>query len=224
MNIGLFDREVQIIENDWYEKISTMEFLKICSNFTVQHLLERDMFEKRMKKGGAVHLHEFLYPILQGYDSYVLDTDAELSGTDQTFNALIGRTLQKRLNNKEKIIITTKLIADEQTGEKMSKSTGTGIFFDLSSNGAENMFGSVMSLPDTMIFPVFLGATETPLAKIGEYQKKIQGGANPLDVKMKLAEEVLSLIYDTRRVQIAKESFITQFQRKKLQNKVKKLQ
>jgi tyrosyl-tRNA synthetase len=116
--------------HDWLSKMNFEDVIKLSSNFTVQQMLERDMFGKRIKENKPIYVHEFFYPLMQGYDSVAMDVDIELCGTDQTFNALVGRTLQKRINNKEKSVIAVTLMENPKTGELMSKSKGTGVFLD----------------------------------------------------------------------------------------------
>lgn len=148
--------------SEWLAKLSFSEILNLSSNFTVQQMIERDMYQKRLKDGSPIYLHEFLYPLMQGYDSVAMDVDAELCGTDQIFNALSGRTLMKKLKNKEKFVIALNLIANPATGELMSKSNGTGVFIDQSPN---ELFGSIMSLPDPMLEPLFVNCTRIPLSE-----------------------------------------------------------
>jgi tyrosyl-tRNA synthetase len=118
------------------------------------------MFQKRLKDNTPIYVHEFMYPLMQGYDSVAMDVDAELCGTDQIFNALAGRTLIKRLKNKDKFVLALNLIANPKTGELMSKSNGTGVFID---QPAPQLFGAIMALPDPMIEPLFLNCTRIPL-------------------------------------------------------------
>ena len=145
--------------SNWYSKMKLATFLGIAKKVTLQHLLERDMFEKRIGSGDPIYLHEFLYPILQGYDSVSLEADAEMCGTDQTFNALVGRDLAKKFLGKDKFVIVNNLVEDMDTGKLMSKSEGYGVFIDMSPDGARNMFGKVMSLPDGFIEPLFINCT-----------------------------------------------------------------
>ena len=119
------DDGAKIVKNSkWLSKLSFGDITRLSSNFTVQQMIERDMFDKRIKEGNPIYLNEFLYPLMQGYDSVVLGVDVEIGGTDQTFNMLAGRTLLKKLKNKEKFVITIDLIVDPKTGKKMSKSEG----------------------------------------------------------------------------------------------------
>ncbi len=148
--------------SEWLGKLSFADILSLASNFTVQQLIERDMFQKRLKEGAPIHLHEFMYPLVQGYDSAAMDVDAELCGTDQIFNALAGRTLMKKLKDKEKFVIALNLVANPVTGQLMSKSNGTGVFIDQSAN---DLFGSLMALPDPMLDPLFVNCTRIPMTE-----------------------------------------------------------
>jgi tyrosyl-tRNA synthetase len=163
------------------------DVLNLASYFTVQQMLERDMFQKRITEAKPIYLHEFLYPLMQGYDSVVMDVDGEVGGNDQTFNMLVGRDLMKDMKNKEKFVITLKLLADNSTGKKMSKSEGNAIFL---SDSSEDIFGKVMSWPDEMILSGFELCTKTPMMEITEMDKKMKVGDNPRDFKLRLAEEV----------------------------------
>ena len=141
-----------VYNSEWLSKLSLKDLIPLASNFTVQQMLERDMFEKRLNKNIPIYLHEFLYPLMQGYDSAVLDVDVELCGTDQIFNALAGRTLLKRLKNKDKFIIALNLMENPKTKELMSKSKGTGVFLSSLPN---EMYGAIMAQPDEMIEILF---------------------------------------------------------------------
>ena len=167
----------------WLSKLNFTDIVEIASNFTVQQMIERDMFEKRIKEGTPIHLHEFMYPLMQGYDSVAMDVDAELCGTDQIFNALAGRTLMKRLKNKDKFVIALNLVANPKTGELMSKSNGTGVFIDQS---AEQLFGALMSLPDPMIEPLFMNCTRIPMN-----EKDVLMAKGPRDAKAAVAYDIV---------------------------------
>lgn len=146
----------------WLAELKFSDIIEIASNFTVQQMIERDMFEKRIAAGTPIHLHEFMYPLMQGYDSVAMDVDAELCGTDQIFNALAGRTLLKRMKDKDKFVIALNLLANPATGELMSKSNGTGVFID---QPADKLFGALMALPDPMIEPLFVNCTRIPMSE-----------------------------------------------------------
>jgi len=181
--IKIDDKEnpVKIVYNhDWLSKLTFEDVIDIASNFTVQRMLERDMFEKRLKEEKPIYLHEFFYPLMQGYDSVALDVDIEMCGSDQKFNALAGRTLLKKYKNKEKFVFITTLLENPKTGEKMmSKSLGTGVFIDWDAN---KMFGSIMAQPDENMNQLFIDTTFLSLEEIDEVMKS----ENPRDAKMKL--------------------------------------
>jgi tyrosyl-tRNA synthetase len=161
------------------------------------------MFEKRMKENTPIHLHEFMYPLMQGYDSVAMDVDVEVCGTDQTFNALAGRTLQKRLKNKDKFVVALNLIANPKTGELMSKSNGTGVFINLPPN---ELFGAIMALPDPMIEPLFVYCTRI---QVGEKESVMAKG--PRDAKAVIAHDIVKRIYGEEMANGALQSFENTF-------------
>ena len=171
--IDLKDKKnpVEIVYNhDWLSKLDFEDIINLASNFTVQQMLERDMFEKRIAEEKPIYLHEFFYPLMQGYDSVELDVDAEMCGTDQKFNALVGRSLMKKLKNKEKFVIITTLLENPVTGEKMmSKSLGTGVFLDES---ADNMYGKLMAQPDENLPQLFIDCTYVCIEEIEKIKKE----------------------------------------------------
>lgn len=190
--------------NDWLAPLSLEDTLNLASNVTVQQMIERDMFQKRLKEGKPIHLHEFLYPLMQGYDSVAMDVDVEVCGTDQTFNALVGRTLLKKLKNKDKFVVAVTLMGNPKTGELMSKSKGIGVFLD---SVANDMFGQIMSQPDEMIEILFVNNTNLPLGEIDKIIKE----NGPRDSKMILASEIVSIFHGKESAAEAKENFINTF-------------
>ena len=170
----------------WLSKMDFSDILELTSHFTVPRLLERDMFQERLKEGKTVYLHEFMYPVMQAYDSVMMDVDGEVGGNDQTFNMLCGRDLMKGLKNKEKFVITGKLLTDN-SGKKMGKTEGNMIAL---SDSPEDMFGKVMSWTDEMIGHGFELCTRIPMGEVEEIKKAMTGGANPRDFKLKLAYEI----------------------------------
>ncbi len=214
-NILNFDDEENPVlikyNSEWLGKLKFADVLELASNFTVQQMLERDMFEKRMEKGTPIYVHEFMYPLMQGYDSVAMDVDVELCGTDQIFNALAGRTLLQKLKKKDKFVIAANLIADEITGQLMSKSNGTGIFLDLSS---KDLFGAVMAQSDGMIKPLALGCTRLELDEIEEMTK----AENPRDAKLQLAFEITKIYHGEEKAREAKKYFINTFSKKEIPN------
>ena len=195
----------------WFKKISLEKFLGLLRETTVQHLLERDMFQKRIDSGKPLYAHEMMYPILQGYDSVALQVDAELCGTDQVFNALVGRTMVRRHIHKEKFIIAMNLI--QSNGVMMSKSNGTGVFVDIEKGGNHRMFGSIMALPDGFIDPLLRGCTRIPMHEI-ENMRIQDGGTATRNAKIKLAREIVRMFWGENLAEVAEKSFITQFSKK----------
>jgi tyrosyl-tRNA synthetase len=195
--------------HDWLSKMSFEDVISLASNFTVQQMLERDMFEKRIEAGEPVHLHEFLYPLMQGYDSVAMDVDVELCGTDQTFNALAGRTLLKKLKGKEKFVVTLTLMENPVTGELMSKSKGTGIFLDANAN---EKFGQVMAQPDEMTKVLLVNCTLLSLPEIDD----IMRAENPRDAKLHLAKEIVTIYHGAEEAKKAEQYFIDTFSKKQI--------
>jgi len=177
------DNPVEVKYNsEWHNKLSFADVIELSSNFTVGRMLERDMFQKRMEEEKPIYLHEFMYPLMQGYDCVAMDVDGEVGGNDQTFNMLAGRTLMKQLKDKEKFVLTGKLLADS-SGAKMSKTAGNMIAL---SDTPEDMFGKVMSWGDDMILSGFELCTTVPMAEI----KDMDSSSNARDLKLRLAFEI----------------------------------
>lgn len=179
-----------VFNSQWWEKLTYLEAMsKIGYHFTSQQLLERDMFQKRIKAGNPPTVPELLYPMMQAYDSVMLRVDAELGGTDQIFSMLAGRELVKRFLRKEKFVIAKKLLADPRTGEiLMSQSRGRYIAIDESPN---EMFGKIMALPDEVLPDCFEVWTQIPMAGV----KKILSNTKPMEAKKRLASEVIALLH-----------------------------
>ena len=193
--------------SEWLGKMSFADVVELASNFTVQQMLERDMFDNRMKEGKPIYLHEFFYPLMQGQDCVAMDVDGEVGGNDQTFNMLAGRTLMKATTGKEKFVVTSKLLADP-TGKKMGKSEGNMIRL---SDTSDEMFGKIMSWTDGMIIPGFEILTKEDFAAV---EKELTGGANPREVKARLARAVVAQYFDEAEAQAASDRFDQLFQKK----------
>lgn len=214
--IDFNDKEnpVEVVYNhDWLSKMTFEDVINLASNFTVQRMLERDMFEKRIKEEKPIYVHEFFYPLMQGYDSVQLEVDVEMCGNDQKFNALCGRTLLQKYKNKEKFVFITTLLENPITKQKMmSKSLGTGIFLD--SNNIE-MYGKVMSQPDENILQLFIDCTYVEMDEIKKIKKDLsENKANPRDLKMRLAYEIVKIFHGGKLAQEAQDYFISTFQKK----------
>lgn len=193
----------------WLGKMKFADVLDLASHMTVQQMLERDMFEKRIEEGKPIHIHEFMYPLMQGYDSVAMDVDIELCGNDQTFNALAGRTLMKQLSSKEKSVISTKLLEDS-TGKKMGKTEGNMVSL---LDTPEDMFGKIMSWTDGLILPALELCTDVPLGEIAQIKKELDGGTNPRDAKARLAREIVTLYHGDKEAVRAEAAFNNTFQK-----------
>jgi len=214
--------EIEFVFNsEWLGKLTLNELMDLGSHFTVQRMLERDCFEKRIKEQKPLYVHEFFYPLMQGYDSVALNVDAEIGGTDQMFNMLAGRTLVKDYQNREKIVITTTLLENPVTGEKMmSKSLGTGIGLNES---PDEMFGKTMALPDEGIIQVYTDCTYLTMDQIKEIEKELKKGANPRDIKMKLAHELVKMYHSEKDANAAEANFISTFSKKEIPDDIKEI-
>lgn len=219
LDIRNAENPVRIVKNsEWLSKLDFSKIIELASAFTVRQMLERDMFEKRMKEEKPIYVHEFFYPLLQGYDSVALDVDAEIGGTDQTFNMLAGRTLQKKYNRKEKFVITTTLLENPVTGKKlMSKSEGGYIALN---DSPREMFGKTMALPDEAIVSVFTDCTYIPLSEIAEIREGMKDGSlNPRDAKIRLAKSLVGIYHGSKHA-VAEEYYFTEtFSKKHIQEK-----
>jgi tyrosyl-tRNA synthetase len=187
----------------WLAKMNLAQFLEVAGYTTLQRIEERDMFEKRKEEGKPVFTPEFLYPIMQGYDSVAMDVDGEVGGNDQTFNMLMGRDLLKSMKGKEKFVIATKLLTDP-SGKKMGKTEGNMITL---LDSADDMFGKVMSWTDEMIRPAFEILTRVPTEEIA----KIVKAPNPRDAKERLAKEVVAFFFGKKKAEAAAKNFQRMF-------------
>lgn len=195
----------------WQDKVSFRDLIEISSNFTVQQMIQREMFQKRLQEEKAIYLHEFLYPLAQGYDSVVLNVDLEIGGSDQLFNMMRGRDLQKAINKKEKFVLIQKLLEDDK-GNKMSKSEGNVVWL---SDDHINMYAKVMSWADGLIKPGFEMCTAVSSEELKAIEKKLQSEkTNPRDLKMQLAFEVTKIYHGEKMAIKAQEDFVNKFQKK----------
>lgn len=209
-----FDGEnpVEILYNgDWLNKLGLVDILNIAGRFSLQQMEERDMFVERKKKGEPINLREFLYPLLQGYDSVAMKVDLELGGSDQTFNMLCGRTLVKAYLNKEKFVMTTPLLTDNQ-GKKIGKTEGNVIALNSPPN---QFYGMIMSLSDDVIVKSFEYLTEEPMEEIKNMAMKIKSGENPMIYKKKLAFTLTAMLNSKKEAEEAENYFQSAFQERK---------
>ncbi|MEK7473436.1 MAG: tyrosine--tRNA ligase [Patescibacteria group bacterium] len=192
-----------MFNSEWLGKMKFADVLDLSSHFTVQQMLERDMFQTRLSEGRPIHLHEFLYPLMQGYDSVAMDVDGEIGGNDQTFNMLAGRTLMKQLKNKEKFVIANTLLIDP-TGKKMGKSEGNMIAL---TDAPEDIYGKVMSWTDGMIVPGLKLCTDASDEEIKKIETAMKKRENPMAFKRDLALRVVGWLVGEKEGARAAEHF-----------------
>ena len=206
---------------DWLEKLNFNDLVKISSQFTISRLLERDMFQERIRAGGEVWLNELMYPLMQGYDSVAMDVDLEIGSSDQLFNALVGRKLQKIFRNKEKFILITPMLLGLD-GRKMSKTYGNTV--NLTDPPAE-MYGKLMSLKDELILQYFQLCTNLPLKEIKEMERELRRKEiNPIEAKSRLAREIVTIYHGWEKAEEAEKEFNRVFREKKLPLKIPVIQ
>ena len=206
----------------WLAGMLFGEAMDLASNFTMQQMMERDMFQKRIKENKPIYMHEFFYPLMQGYDSVALNADIEIGGTDQTFNMLVGRILVKNLQGREKFVITTTLLENPITKQKlMSKSLGTGIGLNES---PIDMYGKTMSQADENIPQLFTDCTYIGMDEINKINEKLkEGKINSRDLKMKLAYEIVKIYHGEKKAKEAEENFAKTFQKKEIPEKIEEV-
>ena len=197
-------------QSEWFEKFTLADVFRLGYQKTVAQMLKRDHFEKRFQAGNEIYLSEFLYPLLQGYDSIAVEADVELGGTDQTYNLLVGRELQERQGMPPQQIVTCKLIVGLDGTQKMSKSLGN--YITLTADPVD-MYGKLMSLPDDAMRPYFEGLTYVPLSEINASEAAMRAGTlNPRDVKMHMARAIVTEFHHAQAAQEAETAFKRQFQ------------
>jgi len=189
---------------EWLSPLTFADIIKLASNFTVAQMLERDMFQERMKANAPISMHEFFYPLMQGYDSVALKSDVELGATEQTFNLLAGRVLQKAYGQKPQDIMTVPILVGTDGKMKMGKTTGNYIGVNESGN---EMYGKVMSIPDDVIITYFELATSASDEKIAEIKKALDSGENPRNLKMQLASQIVTEYHSAEAANTAEEYF-----------------
>jgi tyrosyl-tRNA synthetase len=187
-----------LFNSEWTDKLSPKDLVQIASNVTYAQMIERDMYQERIKKGFDIRFHELLYPIFQGYDSVAMDVDLEIGGNDQLFNMMVGRTLMKTIKNKEKYVLTTKLLVDQE-GKKVGKTTGNALFLD---SRPEKFFEGIMDFPDETIELGFELLTEVPMDGIKE---KVE--SDPYVEKLNLAFQIVTMLWGRNEAIRAKQVF-----------------
>lgn len=198
-----------MFNSEWMNKLTSADLIKLAATHTVARMLERDDFHKRYTSGQSIAIHEFLYPLIQGYDSVAMQADIELGGTDQKFNLLMGRELQKHFKQKPQTVITLPLLPGLDGIKKMSKSLGNYIGIDESPN---EIFGKVMSLSDETMWLYFELISFRSIAEIKKLRDEVANGKNPRDIKFLLGEEIVERFHNREAAIHARENFISQFQ------------
>jgi tyrosyl-tRNA synthetase len=211
-------QKTQILFNSsWLNQLTPVDLIKLASSYTVARMLEREDFHKRYTSNHPIAIHEFLYPLLQGYDSVAMKADIELGGTDQKFNLLMGRELQKHFGMAQQVVITLPLLVGLDGVKKMSKSLGNYIGIDES---PDQIFGKVMSLSDETMWAYFDLVSSQTLAQIKALKQQVKDGMNPRDVKFLLAEEIVARFHSKEAARGAREQFIAQFQKKEMPDEI----
>jgi tyrosyl-tRNA synthetase len=201
--------------SEWLEKLTLMELIQIAAKKTIAQMLQRDSFKLRLDKGIDVYAHEFIYPLMQGYDSVVVKSDVELGGTDQTFNNLVGRDIQKAYNQSQQVVITVPILVGLDGKEKMSKSKGNYIGV---TDNPNDMFGKVMSISDDMMENYFTLLTDLHTEKIAELTNSNK--THPKEAKVLLAKTIVAQCYDMQAAESAAEQFEKVFAQKQLPDEI----
>ena len=199
-----------VFNSEWLGKLGTEGMIRLASNYTVARMLERDDFKKRFSNNQPIAIHEFIYPLLQGHDSVALEADVELGGTDQKFNLLVGRELQKSAGQKPQVAITLPLLVGLDGEKKMSKSLGNYIGV---TEAPGEMFGKIMSISDNLMWDWYNLLSFRPLTEIAQLKEDVANGKNPRDVKILLAKEIIARFHDEVAADAAEQEFINRFQK-----------
>jgi len=204
-----FDKCEILYNADWLRNMDFRSVIELAANFTVQQMLERDMFQKRISENKPISVHEFFYPLMQGYDSVHMEVDLEIGGSDQLFNMLAGRQLLQSYKGKEKHVLTTPLI-EGTDGRKMSKTYNNTINL---MDEPSDMFGKVMSMKDEFIIKYMLYTTDISLKEIDEIDKQLKDGMNPRDAKVRLAREIVTMYHSEKDADAAEQDFVNVFKK-----------
>ncbi|MFN2381053.1 MAG: tyrosine--tRNA ligase [Guyparkeria sp.] len=202
-----------VFNSEWMGHKSAADLIQLASRYTVARMLERDDFSKRYRENRSIAVHEFLYPLVQGYDSVELKADVELGGTDQKFNLLVGRELQKQYGQKPQIVMTLPILEGLDGVNKMSKSLNNYIGIE---EPADEQFGKLMSISDDLMWRYFELLSFRPLEEIARLREEMAGGRNPRDIKFELAVELVDRFHGKGAGEKARDAFIARFQKKEL--------
>jgi len=197
-----------VFNSTWLEKLSSADLIKLAATHTVARMLERDDFKKRFQNQTPIAIHEFLYPLLQGYDSVAIEADVELGGTDQKFNLLMGRELQKHFGQKPQIVMMLPLLEGISGVQKMSKSLGNYVGINES---PQDIFGKLMSVSDTLMWRYLELLSFSSLEQINSWRKEVEEGRNPRDIKVLFAKEIVARFHSKKAADEAESDFVQRF-------------
>ena len=202
------DRTRVVFNSDWMNRFSAADLIQLAARHTVARMLERDDFQKRYAAQQSIAIHEFLYPLIQGYDSVELQADVELGGTDQKFNLLVGRQLQASYGQTPQVVMTVPILEGLDGVQKMSKSLGNYIGIQ---DSPDDMFGKIMSVSDELMWRYFDLLSFRPLGELQNLRAEVAQGANPRDIKFQLAEELITRFHDAAAANAARVAFVARF-------------
>jgi tyrosyl-tRNA synthetase len=204
------EKTLVLFNSSWMGEMNAADLIQLAARHTVARMLERDDFNKRYKGGQPIAIHEFLYPLVQGYDSVAMKADVELGGTDQKFNLLVGRQLQEAYGQEPQVVLTMPILEGLDGVQKMSKSLNNYIGI---TDAPEEMFGKIMSVSDDLMWRYFELLSFRPMSEIEGFRRQIEGGANPRDIKFLLGEEIVARFHDQVAAEKAKQAFIDRFRK-----------
>lgn len=207
------DKTKVVFNSQWMDKMTPMEFIQLSSKQTVARMLERDDFSKRYKAGQSISTHEFLYPLVQGNDSVELESDVEIGGTDQKFNLLMGRELQKQAGKEQQVILTMPILEGLDGVQKMSKSLNNYIGID---DTPDEMFGKILSISDELMWRYFELLSFKSLEAIDNLKQEMAQGKNPRDIKFMLADEIITRFHNAESAEQAQQNFINRFSKNQI--------
>jgi tyrosyl-tRNA synthetase len=214
--------KTQVVFNShWMKKLTSADMIKLASQQTVARMLERDDFSKRYKSGQGISIHEFLYPLVQGYDSVALEADVELGGTDQKFNLLMGRELQKNNNQEPQIILTMPILEGLDGVQKMSKSLNNYIAID---DSPDEMFGKIMSISDDLMWRYLELLSFESMETIESWKTEVDQGENPRNIKFRLANEIITRFHSKEDAKVANQNFIDRFAKNQIPDEMDEYQ
>lgn len=215
------EKTLVMFNSSWMNAMSPADLIQLAAKHTVARMLERDDFNKRYKSNQPIAIHEFLYPLIQGYDSVAMKADVELGGTDQKFNLLVGRELQKHYGQAPQVVMTMPLLEGTDGVNKMSKSLGNYIGID---EAPDEIFGKLMSISDELMWRYFELLSFRAVSEIDEFKEQIAQGANPRDIKFLLAEEIITRFHSEAAATKSRENFIARFQKGALPDDIEEKQ